>query len=357
MQAWLLPAFTGIPSLRLAEVPDPTPAPGQIVLNVNFASLNPADAYLAVGQYPAQPPFPHILGRDGVGTVVGLPDNAKIAPQDPFGAHQTEICAKNSGLFPPNSGQIKIGDVRIILRSEAGVTRPGTLAQKVAIDPASTVPVPPGWSLEQAAAAPLVYVTAWQALTQWGDLPPNAIILVTGASGGVGTATLQLAHALGHRLVALSRGTSKVQQLQALGANWVYDPTDPNWRDKLKTALGNERVNLAIDNIGGENFNRVIDVMSYQGCISIVGRLAGPVPNFNTAALLFRRLKIGGVAVGTYTNPESHKAWSNVLQTLARTNARPLIDHIFDFTQVPQAFARLAQGPIGKVLVRINSCQ
>src|SRR4051812_34074855 len=174
MKAWLLPALTGIETMTLADVADPVPGPGEVLLAVRFASLNPADRYLSIGQYPAKPTFPHTLGRDGVGTVRAVGANV--------------------------SG-IKVGDTRLILRGDTGVNRPGTLAEKVVVDAGYTVPVPAGWSLEQAAAAPLVYVTAWQALTQWADLPKNAVVLITGASGGVGVAATQLASALGHTIV------------------------------------------------------------------------------------------------------------------------------------------------------------
>lgn len=328
MQAWLLSGFQGIESLRLGEAPAPTAGPGQIVLDVYFAALNPADAYLAVGQYPGKPSFPHILGRDAVGTVAAV------------GSDVTGVA---------------VGDVRAILRSEVGVTRPGTLAERVAIDAAVTTPVPHGWTLPEAAAAPLVYMTAWQALMQWDPLPARAIVLVTGASGGVGVASVQLSHALGWRVVALSRSREKGERLRQLGAEWVYDPADVRWREQLKADLGKERVSLAVDNIGGETFPRVIDVMGMDGRISVVGRLAGPVPSFNTASLFFRRLRIGGVAVGAYTVEEAHAAWQSVLQALARTGDRPLIDHVFAFDEVPAAFARLAEGPMGKVLVQVRS--
>jgi NADPH:quinone reductase len=91
-----------------------------------------------------------------------------------------------------------------------------------------------------------------------------------------------------------------------------------------------------------------------HGRISVVGRLAGPVPSFNTASLFFRRIRIGGVAVGTYSNAETLSAWNSVLQTLSRTGAKPLIDRVFPFAEVPAAFARLAEGPMGKVLARIT---
>ena len=91
-----------------------------------------------------------------------------------------------------------------------------------------------------------------------------------------------------------------------------------------------------------------------NGRVSTVGRLAGPVPSFNTASLFFRRLKVGGVAIATYTNEESHAAWHSVLATLAKTaGVRPVIDAVFPYQEVPKAFERLAQGPMGKVLVRV----
>ncbi|HWQ92505.1 MAG TPA: zinc-binding dehydrogenase, partial [Clostridia bacterium] len=112
------------------------------------------------------------------------------------------------------------------------------------------------------------------------------------------------------------------------------------------------RVDLAIDNIGGNLLPEVIDTLGDFGRVSLVGRLAGPVPNFNTATLFFRRLRLGGVAVGTYTNEEAHQAWQEVLRWLGRV--RPLVDSVLPFEQLPQAFERLARGPMGKVLVRVG---
>ena len=326
MQAWLLPSLSGLSALRLAEVPDPTPQPGQVILSVAYAGLNPADRYLSEGQYPARPAFPHILGRDGLGNIIALGEGVR--------GHA-------------------LGDKRLILRTDVGVSIWGTFAQKVAVAAESLVPVPAGWTDQQAAGAPLVYITAYQALTQWGPLPENCVTLITGASGGVGVASTQLAHALGHTVIALSRSESKRQQLATLGANLTLDPADTQWRRKLKDFLLNRRVDLAIDNIGGPQFNALLDTLNMNGRISVVGRLAGPVPSFNTASLFFRRLRIGGVAIGTYTPDESHHAWKTTLKLLAQTNARPVVDSIHPFTQLPAAFARLEQGPMGKVLLAV----
>ncbi|MDB5356806.1 MAG: oxidoreductase, zinc-binding dehydrogenase family [Phycisphaerales bacterium] len=327
MKAWLLESLGGLERLNLADAPDPAPAAGEVVLDVRYASLNPADRYLAEGQYPARPPLPHILGRDGFGAVTAI---------------------------GPGVTGIRVGDRKTILRGEAGVSRWGTFAQRVAVPVESLVDAPPSWTEQQAAAAALTYVTAYQALTQWGDLPPS-VVLVTGASGGVGVASLQLGAALGHTMLALSRGDSKRQQLLSLGAAAVFDPQSPTWRKQVKEFLQGRRVDLAIDNIGGPLFSEVLDTLGEWGKVSVVGRLAGPVPQFNTAALFFHRLRIGGVAVGFYTSAESRAAWQALVGLLGRTGARPVIDRVFPFDQLPAAFDRLAQGPMGKVLLDVGA--
>jgi NADPH2:quinone reductase len=323
MNAWLLDSTTGLDQLRLAEVPDPVAAAGEVVLALHFAALNPADRYLAEGQYPAHPPLPHILGRDGFGTVIAV---------------------------GPGVLDVRVGDRRTVLRGEVGVGRWGTFAQKVAVPVESLVEAPADWTEPQAASAAVVYLTAHQALTQWGELHPS-IVLVTGASGGVGVASLQLGKALGHTMLALSRGTAKHETLKSLGAAAVFDPTDSTWKKQVREFLRDRRVDLAIDNIGGPLFNEVVDTLGEWGKVSVVGRLAGPVPQFNTSSLLFRRLRIGGVAVGSYTNAESRAAWRAILTVLQRTGSKPLIDHVFPFDQLPAAFERLKEGPMGKVLI------
>ena len=190
MKAWLIDRLEGIEHLHLADVPDPKPAAGEAVLQLDYAALNPADRYLAENQYPAKPPMPHVLGRDGMGTIVAV---------------------------GPGVNQFKVDDRALILRSEIGVNRAGTFAEKVAVPVESLALIPSGWSDEQAGGAALVYLTAYQALSQWGELPPS-VVLITGASGGVGVATTQLAAAAGHTVVALSRSEQKRNELKQIGA-------------------------------------------------------------------------------------------------------------------------------------------
>jgi NADPH2:quinone reductase len=331
MRAWLMDSFSGTDSLRLGEVADPRPGPGDVLLRMRFAALNPADAFLAQAQYPAKPPLPHILGRDGVGDVVAVGGGVET---------------------------VRRGDTVGILRCQAGVTTWGTLAELTVVRAASLAPIPLGWSFEEMAGAPLVFLTAFQALTQWSDppAPPRAgsVLLVTGASGGVGVASVLLGKSMGLTVVALSRSAQKGAKLKELGADFVFDPTDANLRKSAATAIEPKKVDLVVDNVGGALFNQVVALLGYGGKISVVGRSAGAVPEFNTATLFFRRNRIGGVAVGDYTPETAQLAWKEITDRLERTGRRPVVDSIFPFEEAKAAFGRLDQGPMGKVLVKVQ---
>ena len=331
MRAWLLESLGGLDKLTLADAPDPTPAAGEVVLKILFAGLNPADRYLAEGMYPARPSFPHILGRDGIGLVETL---------------------------GPGVTEFKVGEKVSVVRSEIGVSRAGTFAERVAVPVESLVRPPPGWSDEESAGATLVYLTAYQAITQWVDLPARPVTLITGASGGVGVAGVHLAKAMGHLvnlvLLAHDAGGKKSATLRKLGADATFDPADTQWRRRVKEFLAGKRVDLAIDNIGGPLFSELLDTLGENGRISCVGRLAGTVPQFNTASLFFRRLQIRGVAIGVYTARESQQHWQAIVKWLETTDAKPLVDSSYPMDRLLDAFDALRQGPMGKVLLRLT---
>ncbi|MCE5308228.1 MAG: zinc-binding alcohol dehydrogenase family protein [Acidobacteriales bacterium] len=330
MRAWLMDSYDGVEKLRLGETDEPAPGPGEVLLKVLWAALNPADAFLAQAQYPAKPPLPHILGRDAVG----------------------EVLAVGEGVT-----NVRPGDVAGILRCEVGVTVRGTLAERVVAPADALAPIPSGWTPEEMAGAPLVFLTAWQALTQWStpEAPPPAgeVLLVTGASGGVGVASVLLGKSMGLTVVALSRSASKRERLRQLGADCVFDPASPDLRRAILRSLDPRKVDLVVDNVAGPLFSQAISVLGYGGRISTVGRSGGVVREFNTATLFFRRIRIGGVAAGDYSHATAQTLWKEIVARLAAAGRRPVIDRVFLFEEVPAAFARLAGGPMGKVLVRV----
>jgi NADPH:quinone reductase len=219
MRAWLMDSYSGVERLRLGEVPDPQPGPTEVLLKVRYAALNPADAFLAQGLYPAKPVLPHILGRDGVGDVLRI---------------GTEVDG------------VRAGETVGILRCGTGVETPGTLADQVVVPAESLVRIPAGWSLEEMAGAPLVFLTAWQALTQWNDPPApppeRSVILVTGASGGVGVASVLLGKSMNLTVIGLSRDAEKRAKLKTLGTDFVFDPEDKNLVKSISAAIDPKKV-------------------------------------------------------------------------------------------------------------------
>ena len=332
MRAWLMDSYEGVDRLRLGDVPDPHPGSDEVLLDLQFAALNPADAFLARGMYPAKPRLPHVLGRDGAGAVAAVGAGVR---------------------------NIKREDTVGILRCDVGVDAWGTLAEKVVVPAGSVARVPEGWSLKEMAAAPLVFLTAWQALTQWTDPPapppPRSKILITGASGGVGVAAVMLAQSMNLTVVALSRSIHKQARLKALGADFVFDPNQPDLLKAITGALAPHKVNLVIDSVGGSHLPDLIGLLDYGGRISVVGRSGGTVPEFNTATLLFRRIRIGGVAVGDYSAGEAQLVWKEIVNRLKAIAQRPEIDTVVPFENLKEGFTRLSQGPMGKVLVQVHT--
>jgi NADPH2:quinone reductase len=141
--------------------------------------------------------------------------------------------------------------------------------------------------------------------------------------------------------------------LKEVGAVFVFDPMDKDFIKAVTAALSPRKVDLAVDNVGGALLPQVVALLGYGGRISIVGRSGGPVPEFNTSTLLFRRIRMGGVSVGDYTAQEAHAGWEKIVGRLNAMGQRPQVDTIVPFEEVKKGFARLAQGPMGKVLVQV----
>ena len=145
-----------------------------------------------------------------------------------------------------------------------------------------------------------------------------------------------------------------VARLKELGADLVFGANDAKLLQSVVAALSPRKVDLVVDNVGGRLFQQVVAMLDYGGRISVVGRSGGPVPEFNTASLLFRRNRIGGVAVSDYTPDAAQAIWREMVSRLDAMGKRPVVDGVFGFEDAVAAFGRLAEGPMGKVLVRVS---
>ncbi len=327
MRAWRFHQPGNIANLALEEVPDLEPGPGEALVRVKCAALNPADRFLVEGKYPRAGAPPFTPGRDGAGVVVKA----------------------------VKGGSFKEGDAVCVLGGLTGISKQGTLAEYTAVPEEWLAPVPGGWTLEEAAAGPLTYLTAWRALVVCGHLVRGETVMITGASGGVGSASVSLASALGARVVALSRDADRRAALAERGAAVVVDAGADDLDGALKTALGNDRPALIVENLGGPWLDLSARFAAPFGRIMVVGLLAGLTAEITVGLLIHKSLKIEGLSVGYYSGEEAQTAWKEIVRRLDSIPQRPAIACAVGFEDVQEGFARMNQGLLGKVVVRVSA--
>ena len=320
MKSWRFHAFGSISNLALEEIPVPVPDPHECLVQMEYAALNPGDRLLIMGRYPtaAQPPFS--VGRDGCGTVV---------TQDAAG----RFCKGQRVVF---------------LRSTVGIERDGTLAEYATIPAAHLASIPDGWSPEDGAAGPHVLLTAWQALHDAAQLKPGETVVISGASGGIGTAALILAKAMGAKVIALSRSPEKRSRLLELGADHALESGGDDLVARVR-ALGG--ADVVVDSVGGDFLRQSLEMANYYARICVIGALGGTASVIDPTRLIFKRLQVHGILVALYSDQGVQQAWSSVHQVIGPGHVRIPIDSVFPFGEVPQAFERLRRGPMGKVVI------
>ncbi len=323
MRAWRFNEPGPIENLKLVNVDPPEPREDEVVVRVIAAGLNPADRYLVQGQYPRAGTPPFTPGRDGMGVIEK----------------------------PMANGAYQAGDRVVSLGGKTGISEQGFLAEYAAVPERWLAPLPKGWSPAEGAAGPLVLLTAWRALVVRGELQAGQTVLITGASGGVGSAAVMLAKGLGARVVALSRSAEKRAKLEALGADITVDSNADDLEKQVKKALAGSRIDLVVENLGGPFLNKCLNMTGPGGRIMVVGLLAGLEAPVTIGLLIHKALRIEGVSVGNYTPEEAHAAWTRIVELLGAEGQKPLVDHVYPMEAVQDGFARLAEGPMGKIII------
>lgn len=320
MRSWRFHKFGSIRDLQMDEIAIPQPADDECLVKIAYAALNPADRLLIMGLYPtnAKPPFS--IGRDGSGTVVN----------------------------PGKSGRFKKGDRVVFLRSIIGISRDGTLADYVTVPEAHVAHLPDWWTFADGAAGPHALLTSWQALHEVAQVQPNETVLISGASGGIGTGSLLLARLKGARIIALSRSPAKRDKLIGLGADFAFDPNDENLVKQVKDLGG---VDVAVDTVSGDLLAQILIMARSHARICIIGALGGIRCRIDPTRLIFKRLQIHGIQVAMYSDAGVQKAWQEIIDLIRPYHAKVQIDQIYPFEDVPRAFEHLKKGPMGKVLV------
>ena len=301
-------------ALSVGERPEPQPADGWVTVDVRASSLNHHDLWSLRGVGLSADALPMILGCDAAGV-------------DPDG---NEVVI-HSVIGDPSSGDETMDPKRSLLSERY----PGTLADRVAVPRRNLVPKPAGLTFAQAACMPTAWLTAYRMLKVRGRLPDGGAVLVQGAGGGVATAAVVLAVAMGARVYVTSRDARKRNRVAGLGAT-ALEPGE-----RLP-----ERVDVVIETVGAPTFDHSLKSAKQGGRIVVSGATGGHQATVDLRRVFFLQLEIVGSTMGT------RDELAELVALAAGGGVRPVIDSEYGFSEIRDAFARLESGDVfGKIVI------
>ncbi len=324
MRAVIAEKLDSLESYRLAEAAEPAPGPHEILIRVAACGVGYVDALVALGRYQVKPPVPHTPGQEVSGTVVAVGD-------------------KVSGFAA--------GD-RVMAMGQRGFA-------DYALAPAAlSVPLPDGLSFEEGAALPLNYLTAWHGLKDRGALQAGESVLVFGAAGGVGSAAIQVAKALGATVIAAASTPEKRDFALSVGADAAIDVDPDGWRDRLKALGGGKGPNIVFDPVCGPLFEAAFRSLAWRGRHLVVGFVGGPIPALPANLTLMKGSALLGVDVRQYIQFDGARVPQD-LRDLAALAAdgrlKPALGNLYPFERFGEALLDAISGKgRGKVVLRIS---
>ncbi|MDE0664304.1 MAG: NAD(P)H-quinone oxidoreductase [Acidimicrobiaceae bacterium] len=328
MRAIVITEKGGPEVLVVQEVPDPVPGPEEVLVDIVTSAINRADLLQRRGMYPGPPGDYEIPGLEFAGRVAAT------------GGRVTEHA---------------VGDAVM------GIVAGGGYAERVTIHERQAMAVPSALGLDNAGAFCEVYITAWDALVRQGGLTTGRWALVHAGASGVGTASIQIAKAMGAR-IAVTASAGKHHVCEALGADLVIDYASEDYVEAVRDATGGAGVDVVLDVIGGDYLPRNISCLRINGRIVQVGTMAGtPVP-FNPAGLMMKRAALIGTTLRARPIEEkiavTRQFAAEMLPHAASGVLAPVIDSRFALADAPAAHERMeANLNAGKIVLDIASAR
>jgi NADPH:quinone reductase-like Zn-dependent oxidoreductase len=329
--------------LEYTEFPAPQPGPGQVLVRLKAAALNRLDIFVRHGWPGIKLAYPHIPGADGAGEIAALGAGVtRVKEGERVVINANLSCGQCSFCL---SGQ----DNRCERWELLGETVKGTYAEYVVIPAVNAYPMPEGFDMGVAAAAGLVFNTAWHSLIQRGNLRPGESVLIVGASGGVNTASIQIAKYTGATVYVVGSGREKLKLAEALGADYLIDRSqEENWSKTVYQMTNKRGVDVVVDNVGA-TFPLSFRAARKGGRILTVGNTAGPKVEIDNRFIFGKHLSLIGSTMGT------HSDFAAVMELVFSGALKPAVDRTYPLAQAPQAQARLEAGEqMGKILLEIG---
>lgn len=321
--------------LELRDRPRPVPQPGELLLELSYASLNYRDSLMVEGKYNPRQTLPLIVASDAVGRVV---ERGADVSDPPLGAR---VCP----LFAPYWSD---GDPpKDVFKSTLGGPRDGTLAEFMTVPASSVIRVPEMLTDVEAATLPCAALTAFSALVTLGNLRRGDQVLCLG-TGAVSLFALQFAKALGASVTVTSKSNAKLEQAAALGADHLLNYLEtPSWGRRVRELTGG--VDHVIEVGGAQTLAESLQAVRPGATISLIGVLAGTATPVNLLPIVMRQVRVQGVLVG------HARSFATMLQLIEQHAIRPVIGPIFRLSEFRDAFDALAaQEHFGKICVKLT---
>lgn len=323
MKAVIAETLESLESYSLQETDTPSPGPGQVLIRVAACGVGYVDSLVALGRYQVKPKLPHTPGSEAAGIIEALGEGVK-------------------GL--------SVGD-RVMAMSGRG------FAEYMVAPAAMTIPIPDALSFASAASLPLNYLTALHGLKDRGELREGETVLIFGAAGGVGSAGIQIAKALGAKVIAAASTEEKRAFAQQLGADAVIDTSPEEWRDRLKALTDGKGPNVIFDPVCGPLFEAAFRSLAWRGRHLVVGFVGGPIPALPSNLTLMKGSALLGVDVRQYMEKEITSVIAD-LHSLAgwakEGKIAPPVGKLYTFENFGEAMVTALSGKVtGKVVLQV----
>ncbi|MBO6503377.1 MAG: NADPH:quinone oxidoreductase family protein [Kordiimonadaceae bacterium] len=322
MKAVLCKELGPADKLVVEETADPEVAPGHVLVDVKAAGLNFPDTLIIEGKYQFKPDLPFTPGGEGAGV----------------------ISAVGEGV-----SHLNVGD-KIIFMCQTGA-----FAEKVVVPAITAIPMPDGLSFEMAAGITLTYGTSYHALKQRAQLKEGETVLVLGAAGGVGIATVELAKAMGAKVIAAASTDEKLEFCKASGADELINYSTEDMKTRLKEITGGKGVDVIYDPVGGDYTETAFRNMAPNGRHLVIGFAAGDIPKVPINLCLLKQASLVGVFWGAWAgkNPSDQiQNMKEILGMVASGQVRASVNDVFPLDDVEAAYACLTERRAkGKVIL------
>ena len=323
MRAIVVEQFGGPEVLRLGTAPDPMPGPGDVLIRVRAAGVNPYEAYIRAGTYAFKPKLPYVPGSDGAGDVVAVGDGV-------------------TGL--------KAGDRVYCGSGMIGIDRPGTYAELVAAPRDRVWRLPDALNYEQGAAIGVPYATAYMALFDKAQARRGEWVLVHGASGAVGSAVVQLAAANGMRVVGTAGTDDGRRLIEEMGAERAFDHRDEAHVEAARELTGGHGFDVIVEMLANANLGRDLPALATGGRVIVVGS-RGPV-EINPRDLMTRQARIEGFTLFGATAEDMTRIHAGLREHFERGKAAPSVGRRFPLAEAAEAHrAMMESSALGKTVL------